>query len=245
MWGMLAHLGSALDLFLADSTKTTLVVAAIVSAVTLIWLSRNLDFSAKIRSAFMYAHVALLLFPPVFFATTLSCKQVGLCEVGLTQTLLFVIPITLILGLAFGLLIVPLLHRLRSQPESGKWQRFVNGQSDRLGLHKAPDVFIVDSGRPEAFSTGGLKPAMFISIGMLEVLTRRQIEAVLLHELGHIQEGSHALKPITWLLRALYPEPVLAPAAIVAEEERKADAFAASVQKTDVHLNRAKRKMAE
>ncbi|MBI4361323.1 M48 family metalloprotease [Candidatus Micrarchaeota archaeon] len=245
MWGMADHVIDAGTLFFQDGTNVTLVAASLAFAVLLILSSRYLGFSARTRSILMHAHVALLLFPLVFFATTLTCKQAGLCEVGLTQTLLYVIPITLALGLAFGLLVVPMLHRWRAQPEAGRWQRFIHRHAGELGMRKAPDVFIVDSGRPEAYSTGGLRPAIFITVGMSETLSERQMQAVLLHELAHIREGSYVLKPITRLLQSVYPEPIVAPAAMTQEEERKADAYATWVQKTNVHLNRAKRKLAE
>lgn len=245
MWGMLDHVANATSLFLQDGTKMTLVVFSLIAAVVLLLLSRNLALSAKTRSVLMHSHLAFLLFPLVFFATTLSCQQVGLCEVSLAQTLLFVIPVSITLGLIFGLLIVPFLHRWRAQPENNHWQKFVNTHAEKLNMRKPPDVFVVDSGQIEAYSTGGFKPAIFVTVGMLESLTTRQMQAVLLHELAHIREGSHALKPITLLLRAFYPEPIVTPAAMIAEEERKADAFAAKVQKTDAYLKAAKRKTAE
>lgn len=245
MWGMSDHVVSAAVRFFQDGTNVTLIVVSLAAALCLLWLSRDVTYPARTRSALMHAHLAFLLFPLVFFATTLNCQQAGLCEVGLTQTLLYVIPLTLALGLAFGLIIVPLLHRWRTRPEAGRWQQFVDRHADDLRLRRKPEVRIVDSGRPEAYSTGGLKPAIFLTIGMMETLSERQMQAVLLHEIAHVREGSHALKPIMWLLKAIYPEPLVAPAAMTAEEERKADAYAAKVQKTDIHLNRAKRKLSE
>jgi|GEM_PF-3086024 len=243
MWGMSEHVLNAATRFFQDGTNVTLITASLVAAAALLVLSRNLGVSAKIRSGLMHAHLAFLLFPLVFFATTLNCQQAGLCEVGITQTLLYVIPLTLALGLVFGLLVVPFLHRLRAMPEAGKWQQYVNEQAKDMGLRRTPDVFVIDSGRPEAYSTGGLRPAIFITVGIAEALSHRQMQAVLLHELAHVREGSYALKPITQLLQAVYPDPIVAPRAMTEEEERKADAYAASVQKTDIHLLRAKRKL--
>ncbi len=245
MWGMSDHVVSAATRFFQDGTNLTLIAASLLTALALLLLSRNLTLSAKVRTNLMHAHLAFLLFPLIFFATTLSCQQAGLCEVGITQTLLYVIPLSLAAALAFGLLIVPLLHRIKTRPEEGSLQRFVDRHAQELGLKRSPDVRIVDSGKAEAYSTGGLKPAIFLTIGMLEAMTERQLQAILLHELAHIREGSYALKPITKLLQAVYPEPIVAPAAMTEEEERKADSYAASVQKTDVHLRRAKNKLAQ
>lgn len=245
MWGMSDHVVSAATRFFQDGTNVTLIAASLLAALTLLLFSRNLALSTKVRSNLMHAHLAFLLFPLIFFATTLSCQQAGLCEVGITQTLLYVIPLSLVAALAFGLLVVPLLHRSKSRPEQGRWQRFVDRQSQAVGLRRTPDVRIVDSGRLEAYSTGGVMPAIFLTIGMLEAMTERQMQAILLHELAHVREGSYALKPITRLLQAVYPEPIVAPAAMTEEEERKADSYAASVQKTDVHLQRAKRKLTQ
>ena len=84
---------------------------------------------------------------------------------------------------------------------------------------------------------------VFLSIGLLDILRKKEIEAVLLHELHHVASGSSTFKLSTALLR-LSPFSVLRNfAPDLGEDERAADAFVRQVQRTDRHLEAARRKI--
>lgn len=242
MWGMLEHLFQGAGQFFADPYYMAAVTGSLVMAIAMLGASRRTEWTARTRSFLMYGHLVLLVLPLVLFAATLSCQEKGICEVGVTQTLLVVVPVSGFLALLAGLWIVPLLHRQRGLAEDGPLQQYVRNQAEGIGM-RVPDVFWIDSGKPQGYSVGGLKPAIFVSIGMGQLLSRRQLEAVLLHELGHIREGSHALKTLSIFLHAWHPQALPAPQQVVQDEEAKADGFAAGRQKTRVHLERAKKKV--
>jgi beta-lactamase regulating signal transducer with metallopeptidase domain len=83
-----------------------------------------------------------------------------------------------------------------------------------------------------------------ISVGMFDLLQRKEHEAVVLHELAHVRQHSSFEKFSTALARVFSP---LAHFASVSErvsaEEAAADAFAAKQQGTSRHLAAAQRKV--
>ncbi|MBI5035821.1 M48 family metalloprotease [Candidatus Micrarchaeota archaeon] len=245
MFGMSEHVIQAAAAFLSDGTKMTLVGASLFVALALVLASRNNAFSARAKTAFLYGHLAFLLFPIVFFAASLTCKELGMCEVSLTRSLLFTIPIAAILALAGGLFVVPLLHRARGLPADARTLKMVRSCAREMGM-AAPDVLVVDSGKPEAYSVRGLKPTIFVSVGMLEVLSKKELEAVVIHELCHLKEDSHALKNVAVFLGSFYPRAMAAlmsPSAMISAEENKADGQAVISQKTAAHIRAAKSKI--
>lgn len=68
--------------------------------------------------------------------------------------------------------------------------RLVEGLSLAAGVPK-PRLYIVDDPAPNAFATGRNpeKAAVAVTTGLLERMDRRELEAVLAHELGHVRNG--------------------------------------------------------
>ena len=52
-----------------------------------------------------------------------------------------------------------------------------------------PRVFMISLGAPTAFSVGLFRRSIFISEGMVEVLTREELRAILAHEIFHIKHS--------------------------------------------------------
>jgi len=57
------------------------------------------------------------------------------------------------------------------------------------GLHKMPDVYIVDDRAPNAFATGRTpdKAAVAVTAGLLRMCDRDELQGVVAHEIGHIK----------------------------------------------------------
>lgn len=73
----------------------------------------------------------------------------------------------------------------------GNWlYSTVDHQAQRSGL-TTPEVCIYDSPEPNAFATGAFKNSALIAVstGLLEKLSKEEVEAVLAHEVGHIANG--------------------------------------------------------
>ncbi|MPV85255.1 protease HtpX [Ostreibacterium oceani] len=66
----------------------------------------------------------------------------------------------------------------------------VKSQSDALGI-KMPEVGIFDSPAPNAFATGASKnnSLVAVSTGLLQVMTKDEVEAVIGHEMAHVNNG--------------------------------------------------------
>ncbi len=72
--------------------------------------------------------------------------------------------------------------------EAPELHRTVETLSQRAGLPK-PRVYIVDNPTPNAFATGRNPEhaAVAVTTGILQLLSRQELEGVLAHELGHIK----------------------------------------------------------
>lgn len=73
-------------------------------------------------------------------------------------------------------------------PEFQQLRNLVEGLSIASGL-PVPAIYVVDDPAPNAFATG-LKPekaAVAVTTGLLATMSRRELEGVLAHELGHIR----------------------------------------------------------
>jgi beta-lactamase regulating signal transducer with metallopeptidase domain len=119
----------------------------------------------------------------------------------------------------------------------------VDTTAKRLGI-KSPKIYLVDKAEPVAFSFSNISPRIFITVGLTELLKPKELQAVLLHELGHIKHKSSFLKFTSALLRlfmplssfhSLHPE--------LQREEKEADKVAVSIQGTDRYLLSAKEKI--
>ena len=189
--------------------------------------------------------LAFLFTPLVLFAVSLSCQSVSLtCAVTLTQLLIYSIPIVVMAALTAGLVLVPWYYEKASSKSAKSIQSFVNNESRRMGLAKTPQAFSFDSGKPFAFSTSFFKPRIFISVGMQEVLTKKEMQAVLLHELAHVKNSSAWFKFSSSMLKIFSPFAAVRGFGFsIDAEEQNADAYAIMRQKTLRHINSAKKKV--
>jgi beta-lactamase regulating signal transducer with metallopeptidase domain len=73
------------------------------------------------------------------------------------------------------------LHRLRLLSRTLASARYI---STWKGLHKYPSLLVEDA-RPFAFCHGLLRPRIYVSTSLAQLLTERELEAVLLHEEVH------------------------------------------------------------
>ncbi len=69
-----------------------------------------------------------------------------------------------------------------------KLQNIVEEMTIASGLSKMPDVFVVDSDVPNAFACGvePKKASIYVTRGLLEVLSRDELQGVVAHEIAHI-----------------------------------------------------------
>ncbi len=201
--------------------------------------------SLKRKVAFAYGHVAFLAFPFVLFLYTMSCTALPTACQGMDwmESAALILPATLLVSLLSGLVAVPLLlaASAKSRRYHGPEAQWLQDKARFLGV-KPPRLYLVDEAKPQAFSFSSLFSAVFVSLGAFELLSKKEKEAVLLHELGHVKTGASSLKFSALLLKLLTPQAAHAFHEALSAEEKKADEFAASVQGTRAHLESARRK---
>lgn len=228
----------------ADQTKIFLAAASFVFATVSIFFLRK-NFSNKIKISLIYTHLATIFFPFVLFSTNLACGAWCLPCFNEPVSLVFLsLPTTLLFAGIAGFVAIPgfYLFSRKSYPLRQKsLAGFVSFHAKKLQM-KAPKLYLLDRAKPVAFSFKTFRSAIFLSVGMLDILTKKEIEAVLLHELYHIKSKSSLFKFSSHLLK-FSPFSILKNFSTeLSEEEKKADGFVESMQKTAIHLLSAKRK---
>lgn len=134
-----------------------------------------------------------------------------LVVIALIPTVLFVIGFAGIFGFAGIALLAPYLlvqylvapfvfilntRKIEPGSEYGWVLEAVQRVAQRIGYRKKFDVRVADVEVPNAFAVGNvLKRAIVVQRGLLQVLDRDEVEAVLAHELGHLarQDNTYLL----------------------------------------------------
>ena len=234
--------------FIIDYEKMFLVGTSLFFAILMLLAIRKTQ-STKHRIGLIYAHLSFLFFPFTLFTTEFSCAAMcapcsGADMLGLA---LLSLPTTLVFSTAAGFVLIPTFYVLTSQKyeiKDGNIKGFVKKHSRKLNI-KEPNIYAVNKSRPIAFSFRSHKSAIFLSIGLTEILRKKELQAVLLHELAHIKEKSSALKFSHAMMRIFSPFSRLAGFYDTGKDEHKADEFVVKTQKTARHLNSAKAKIGE
>ncbi|MBI4021355.1 MAG: M48 family metalloprotease [Candidatus Aenigmarchaeota archaeon] len=227
-----------------DQTKTILSAISLSFAVVAVIALRSFVLSHKAKIGLIYGHLTALVFPAVLFTTNMACGFFCLpCFEHPVGLALLALPTTLLLSAVAGFVIIPAIYIRRSAAVGrGPWTRFLRAHARKLGI-RAPGLYVLDMAKPVAFSFRSLASAVFVSAGLLDVLRPKEVEAVLLHELHHLQARSSAFKLSAALLR-FSPFSLLRNfSADLSADERAADEFVRRAQRTDWHLRAAKQKI--
>lgn len=112
---------------------------------------------------------------------------------------------------------------------------------------KLPAILVAELDVPLAFTTGLLRPRIYITSGLLSLLSVQETVAVLCHELAHIQRHDNLwngsvrlLRDIVWFL----PGSHMAWQAMIASQDEACDALAAQMTKQPLTLAQALVKVA-
>lgn len=202
--------------------------------------------TTKSKIFLAYTHLAFLFFPLFLLTTNTACGVMCMsCHNSLPALFAVAVPASALAAVVTGFIFLPsyfIYSRKTRALKDKELQQLVKGHSRRLGI-KPPRLYAIDSSKPAAFSFRSFRSAIFMSIGLKELLTGKEKEAVLLHELAHIKERSSAMKLSKTILNIFSPLSLAVNFYDDSAEEKVADSFAVSVQATARHINSAKRKM--
>ena len=235
--------------FFYDPVKVGIIVASLATSIFSFFMAKKSNLPTNKRLIFIYAHIFFLIFPLTFYIFFRGCQLIyDYCSEF--KTLMLILSFTAVTAFAAALVFAPILFIMRYTKRSlviknQPLHRFIAEHSRKLRI-KNPMIYLVNIAKPIAFSFSDVKSKIFISVGLTDLLSKRELEAVLLHELKHIKNRSSLLKfstffmkfisPLAWFT-ALHKE--------LNNEEMKADNYAARAQKTKRHLENAKRKINE
>jgi heat shock protein HtpX len=138
------------------------------------------------------AYAALLFVAYAFLASTL----------GVSPSLLTFVAFVMAFAVGQWLIapwLINMMYRARPAEEVAPWlQEVVDGLARKSGL-KPPKAMVADVNIPNAFAYGNFLTGKYVAVtrGLLERLSRDEVEAVIGHELGH-----HKHRDV-WLILAL------------------------------------------
>lgn len=217
------------------------VLSFILSAVFFLLFKKATRLKKKVN--FLAIHIALLFFPFIFSAVFWRCMMPMMsCS---PMMLMIFVPISGIITAILSFVLLPFIYRWSDKShliQNSFISKFVEKNSKILKI-KEPEVYSVNDIKPVAYSITSLKPSIFISAGLTELITKKELEAVLLHELHH-----HKCKTYFWkfsgnILRLFTPAAAFTGSLSLEKEENEADNYAISMQKTSKYLISAKAKI--
>lgn len=233
-------------IFINNPSYVFLSLASFSLAFLSIYHLRAKSHTIKEKTLLIYSHLIFLFFPFALFTLTMACRAISIsCEA--TRILSYSMPTSIALSLLAGFIGIPVLYFMSSRTsgvnDSGMLG-FVKKHSDKISI-RTPKLYVIDTAKPQAFSFLSFMPSIFMSVGILDILNRKEIESVILHELAHIKHGSTVLKISSYVMR-LSPFSMLKTLSSELDaEERNADLFVFKTQKTWKYIQSAKRKLDE
>ena len=222
---------------------------AFISVLALRKTEKQTDAKGVIRHkgkiTLVYMHMIFLFMPIVLLSTNTACGMTcSSCQNNLPVLMLYAVPITAAAAAFFGFVGIPFYYTFSSQRIRAKWVNdFVKTHSAKLNIRT--DIRLLDSAKPQAFSFRSLRSGIFLSVGMMDILTRKEIEAVLLHELAHIKRYASAGKLSQKLMLFSPFYKLVGFGNSNKAEEELADKFAISAQGTSMHIESARGKLDE
>jgi len=221
--------------FATDPAKMLVVVVSMLlgMAALLAWKKYN-------KTWLLYTHLLFVLSPLFYFALSINCSMsmvnglLSWCTALLAKFVIYGVP-PLMAGIFIaGYALLPHAYKRLAKPLSLKsFKELCNITNIKA------DLFLIDKAKPVAFT---LRNKIFISVGMFELLSKKELEAVLLHELYHVKSRASWGKFSSSFVRLFSPIAWFS-ACSVEKEEHSADAFAVRMQKTSSYVKSAKLKV--
>ncbi len=205
------------------------------------WKIRKKETANK--TFWIYAHIFAIVFPVLYFLFSLKCGSFLAC---MASAYLTAIPVSILGAIILGYIVAPLVYQYSlkaTEVVSGDLYEKIK-EITRIEGMKMPKIFLIDDISPKAFSSTSIHAKIFFSVGLLELLSRKELESVILHEVYHIKTKTPKIKSLGFFLTKISPIFAFSEMkSLFSQEEKNADNFAIGKQKTEKHLNTAKNKL--
>lgn len=206
-----------------------------------LFVMKKYNLSAKSKIILVYAHLTFLFFPIFILTANTACGVFCMnCYNNMPALIAYALPATAAATAVTGFFFLPALFTLNGKRKLKN--RYVKKLLSKYGFNE--DVYTIDDAKPIAFSFRGFKSAIFVSVGMQEILNKKELEAVILHEISHIKQHSSMLKVSGLVFRLFSPFYLLSGFHHENKrEEIEADRLAVKLQGNDEYLKSAKKKI--
>ena len=221
--------------FVTNPEKMTFVVLSLLTSVVLLLLWKYTN-----KTWMLYAHLGFALAPMFYFASSINCSLgfvqslLGYCTAIITKGILYILPLAMAGAFVAGRFLIPKWYSRQGKLLESK---------SFLQLCKKTEIaaklYVLDKAKLVAFA---FADKVFVSVGMFETFSRKELEAVMLHELYHVKTHSSWTKFSDSFVHSFSPFASFF-SSNVKQEEKKADAFARRVQQTGKYLSSARKKV--
>jgi hypothetical protein len=162
-----------------------------------------------------------------------AAHRLDVAGVGLTYPAVNAAALTLLALAALGAAVLIVAARAAWR-QIRAHRRFIRALPVRGPLAEHPTVLVVDTAAPLAFCAGWLRPRVYVSTGVLGLLSERELRAVLAHETHHgALRDPLRLAVGRVLCQALFFLPVLRPLHDRYADVAELDADAAALEASD------------
>src|SRR3989338_6497615 len=198
----------------------------------------------RIKTTYLYSHIFFFYSPFIFAAFLWNCVMpVFMCT---PKLIIYSLSGGYTLSIFTGFLVIPYIYPWATKSneiKNSEQNRFLKKWTNHFSITQ-PSVYSLNEATPLAYSITNIKPAIFFSVGLLEILNKKEMQAVLLHELYHIKNKSSIWKFSLNQIKRFAPLSYFSSIRkSINNEERDADLFAIKVQGTKRFLQSAKKKI--
>lgn len=220
-----------------------ILLFSLLASISFFILFRKTD-KIKIKTIYLYAHIFFLFSPFILSIFLWECiMPVFMCT---PKLIIYSLSGGSTIALFTSFLVMPYLYPCAtnsSEIKDNSLNRLLKKWTRYFGISQ-PAIYSLNEVTPIAYSITNIKPALFLSVGLLEILNKKELEAVLLHEIYHIKNKSSIWKFSLNQIKMFSPLSFFSSIKnSINNEERKADLFALKVQGTNKFLSSAKGKI--
>lgn len=200
--------------------------------------------SVSRKATYLYLHIIFIFFPFISSALLWKCHMpVMACS---PKMVIYLVSIGAGGTLLLSFVTLPYIYNWASNSKEikeGAIKDFIGEQSQAMGIRE-PKVFAVEDIKPCAYSITNIQPSIFVTVGLCELLDKKEMEAVLLHELYHVKQKTSFWRFSINMLKIFSPlSSFITTDEAMDREEFDADQFAVSLQGTKKFLKSVKNKV--